>query len=125
MHDRESCGAGVRFQELPGYGNKGFMETCPCFGPQPISICEKSAYPTKEELAAREAEIRQRLDRVFEARSAIVKSIGEWKQGSPGANGHIDCPVCLGEKTLRFGRAECNGHIRAACTTEDCVRWIE
>lgn len=124
MHEKEACEAGVRFQDLPGYGNKGFMETCPCFGPS--EICDKSSYPTAEELAARDVEIKLRFEATGKARAAIVESLGgPWKKGTPGASGAIDCPVCEGEKTLRFSRAGYNGHIHAACTTEDCVRWME
>lgn len=124
MHEKEACEAGVRFQELPGYGAKGFMDTCPCFGPS--EICDKASYPTADELAAREVEIKLRFEKVGKARTAIVESLGgPWKRGTQGASGAIDCPVCSGENSLRFSRAGYNGHIHAACTTEDCVRWME
>lgn len=126
MHEKEACEAGIRFQELPGYGNKGFLQTCPCFGPQEIATCDKSQYPTKDELAAREAEIKQQFANTNKARAAIVESLGgPWKKGMFGVTGAIDCPVCSCEKALRFSRAGCNGHIHAACTTEDCVCWME
>lgn len=38
--------------------------------------------------------------------------------------GAITCPVC-GKGSLRYSRAEYNGHIHAACTTDGCVGWME
>lgn len=81
---------------------------------------------TAEELAALEAEMNRRFELIGEARRAIVAHCGgPWKRGTPGASGEIDCPACGTEKSLRFSRAGYNGHIHAACTTEDCVRWME
>lgn len=124
MHEKEACEAGIRFDSLAGHRQPGFFDTCPCFGPQ--GACEKAEYPTAEEMAARDAEIAERFARIGKARDAIVESLGgPWKRGTPGASGAIDCPVCSGPKTLRFSRAGYNGHIHAACTTDDCVRWME
>ncbi len=126
MHESKACEAGVRFQELPTYGEKGFMDRCPCFGPQAVSICDKARYPTKEELASREAEIQKRFEGVIVARQAIVESLGgPWKRGVEGSNGVIDCPVCSAGKSLQFRRAGYNGHIHARCKTDDCVSWME
>lgn len=126
MHLKDACDAGVVFQELPTYGEKGFMDRCPCFGPQTVSLCEKATYPTKEELAAREAEIAERFARVGKARHAIVESIGgPWKRGMCGVSGSVDCPICNEKQSLLFSRAGYNGHIHARCKTEDCVSWME
>ena len=38
--------------------------------------------------------------------------------------GEMKCPVCNTGK-LRYSRAGYNGHVHAACTTENCVRWME
>lgn len=124
MHEKEACEAGVRFQKLPGYGAKGFMETCPCFGPS--EICGKAEYPTAEEMVAHEADMQARFERIGKARTAIVEHLGcPWKRGTAGSNGKIDCPACGGKETLAFSRAGYNGHIHAACSTDDCVRWME
>lgn len=124
MARSESCEAGVRFDALPNHGTREFMGSCPCFGPS--SGCDKAEYPTAEEMAAEDAAHEKRFGSVMKARSAIVESLGgKWKRGTHRASGVIDCPVCSGEKTLRFSRAGVNGHIHASCSTKDCVRWME
>ena len=39
-------------------------------------------------------------------------------------SGIVDCPVCKKGKLL-YSRAEYNGHVHAACSNADCVRWME
>lgn len=124
MHKKEECEAGVRFDSLPNHGTRGFMDSCPCFGPN--GGCNLAAYPTADELKQQEAEFAKRTFGFLKARQAIVDSIGgPWKRGMPGVSGTIDCPVCSGQKTLRFSRASYNGHIHATCSTDGCVRWME
>lgn len=124
MHRKESCDAGVRFDSLPGYGIKGFLDTCPCFARG--GSCEKAVYPTQDELAAAEIEMAKRFANIGKARAAIVESLGgPWKRGTGGAVGEIDCPACGALKSLAFSRSGYNGHIHAACRTEGCVRWME
>lgn len=124
MHQKQECEAGVRFDTLPNHGTREFMDSCPCFGP--CGGCEKAEYPTPEQLEENRKALEKRFEATGKARAAIVESLGgPWKRGTPRANGEIDCPVCEGKKTLRFSRAGYNGHIHAACTTEDCVRWME
>jgi hypothetical protein len=53
------------------------------------------------------------------ARRAIVAAAN----GQRGIQSKITCPVCS-NGTLRFS-IQHNGHIHAACTSADCVRWIE
>lgn len=126
MHKKDSCEADVRFRDLPTYGQGKFYETCPCFGPQKVSICDKAEYPTKEELAAEEAEIQRRLEGAIIARQAIVEHLGgPWKRGLKGSSGAIDCPVCSNKKSLLFSRSGYNGHIHAKCKTDKCVSWME
>lgn len=125
MHEKKTCEAGVVFKELPGYGANGFFDNAPCFGPNG-SKCDKAEYPTAEEMAAHEADMQARFERIGKARNAIVEHLGgPWKRGTPGASGKIDCPACGGKETLAFSRAGYNGHIHAACATEDCVSWME
>jgi hypothetical protein len=124
MHEKQACEAGVRFDSLPHYGTEAFMGACPCFGP--CGGCDKAEYPTLEQLEENRKALNKRLEGIGKARSAIVESLGgPWKRGMPGASGAIDCPVCSGQKSLRFSRSGYNGHIHAACTTEDCIRWME
>jgi hypothetical protein len=125
MHEKDWCEAGVVFKELSCYGKDGFFDICPCFGPSG-SKCDKAEYPTAEEMAAHDAEMKALFERIGKARTAIVEHLGgPWKRGTPGANGKIDCPICGGRESLAFSRAGYNGHIHAACATEDCVSWME
>lgn len=79
-----------------------------------------------EQLEENRKALEKRFEATGKARAAIVESLGgPWKRGMPGASGAIDCPVCSGPNSLRFSRAGYNGHIHAACTTEDCVSWME
>jgi hypothetical protein len=88
--------------------------------------CDKCDMPTEEELEAKGREIEKRMADIGTARKAIVAHLGgPWKRGTPGASGAIDCPVCKGEKSLRFSRAGYNGHIHAHCSTAECVSWME
>lgn len=54
------------------------------------------------------------------ARKAITDKEGNTR----GIVGEIDCPVCKKGK-LRYSIARYNGHIHAACTNQECVRWME
>lgn len=124
MHEKTECEAGVSFASLPLYGTREFMDACPCFGP--CGGCEKAEYPTDEEIKENERLLAVRFENITKARAAIVAACGgPWKRGMHGHIGLIDCPVCNGYKTLRFSRAGYNGHIHAACETEDCVNWME
>lgn len=124
MHEKSECEAGVSFASLPNYGTREFMESCPCFGPR--SGCDKAEYPTPEQLEANRIEIDRRFENIGKARAAIVESLGgPWKEGAESGSGVIDCPVCGGVRLLRFVRSGYNGHIHAACSTENCVSWME
>lgn len=124
MSGKETCEAGVEFKSLPNFGTKDFHPTCPCFGP--TGGCDKAEYPTDEELAEQEAEDEKRFQSIGKARAAIVESLGgPWKREMQGTSGVIDCPACGSRQSLRFSRSGYNGHIHAACSTEDCVRWME
>jgi hypothetical protein len=126
MSHVDGCSAGIRVQQLPGYGQPGFMDTCPCFGPGFVPVCDKAVYPTKEELAAREKELQRMFSNVTTAREAIVSKLGgPWKRGEPSSSGYIDCPICGAKDSLSFRRSGYNGHIHAHCKTDVCVSWME
>lgn len=73
-----------------------------------------------------ERKFRERLEKIDRARTAIVAHLrGPWAKGMPGVLGRIDCPVCLGRRTLAFSRSGYNGHIHADCETPSCVAWTE
>lgn len=123
MSEHKTCEIGISYEKFNGVGSK-----CPCFSQQesPPVPCEHAVYPTAEEIAARDAEFAARSEKVGAARKAIEASIGHpWKNGMLGVSGTVNCPACNGKATLRFSRSGYNGHIAAACTTPDCVRWME
>ncbi len=125
MHDNKTCKAGVSYDSFKGLP----FDSRPCFckpGNDPNAGCSLIEMPTPEQLAAEEAEFTELFARTNKARAAIVASLGgPWKRGMMGVSGEIDCPVCEGKQSLQFSRAGYNGHIHAACTTADCVRWME
>lgn len=70
------------------------------------------------DLHAQEAEFNASLARINTARAAIVAKEGKRRS----ITGEIPCPVDGG--VLRYSLAF-NGHIRAACSNKECVRWME
>lgn len=112
------------------YGSEGSGATVyrsshsmPCFrdgDPLGVCRCEKQAFPTAEEVEADRKETEELFGRSMKARIAIIKAT----EGKRGVSGDIPCPVCNTGR-LNYSVASCNGHIHAACTTEDCVRWME
>lgn len=124
MFNNETCKAGVAFIVFTGLK----FEDRPCFmrsGVKPCG-CDKQEFPTPQEIAAEDAEFEKLFQRTDTARKAIVKHLGgPWKRGMKGSAGTIDCPICEAKESLRFTRSGYNGHIHAACTTENCVSWME
>lgn len=125
MSDHDTCEAGVKYEDLKHLP----FEKRPCFRKEtdkaPRTGCDLMEFPTAEQLAEIENMMELHWQRTILARDAILLDIGTpWKKGSPGAQGEIDCPVCKTGK-LRYSQAGYNGHIHAACSTEDCVRWME
>lgn len=125
MSEHKTCELGVEYSKFDGMK----FEARPCFGVRgepPHPGCDLVQLPTPEQLAARDEEIRKRIESIGAARTAIVDHLGgKWKKGMAGSVGVIDCPVCEGERTLAFTRAGYNGHIHARCDTVDCVSWME
>jgi ssDNA-binding Zn-finger/Zn-ribbon topoisomerase 1 len=66
------------------------------------------------------SELSERIQNMLVARKAITDKVGKQR----GIVGEIECPVCDQGK-LRYSVARSNGHIHAACTNPDCVRWME
>lgn len=125
MSEHDTCSAGVCYDKFKGLPHS----ERPCFrepGKEPPGGCDKAEYPTPEQLAEIEAEMKARFENLGKARGAIVQSLGgPWKKGTPGSSGVIDCPVCGQKESLRFSRSGYNGHIHAGCKTEKCVAWME
>lgn len=124
MMDHETCEAGITYESLKVLP----FDKRPCFMRSGVMCggCDKAEFPTPEEIAAEDAEMEKRFAGTMKARAAIVEFLGgPWKEGRPGSSGVMDCPVCNGDGTLSFSRSGYNGHIHAACRTEDCVSWME
>lgn len=49
--------------------------------------------------------------------------IKAWRVKPWGKAEVVECPVCKGR--LSLSQASCNGHVRARCSTEDCINFIE
>jgi hypothetical protein len=134
----DCCDAGVNYKALAGSADAWALRL-PCHSEayrsgsgmtlpraDSVAVCDKRQEPTAEEVAADEAWVNERFEKMGNARAAIVAHLGgPWKRGAPSAGGVIDCPACGGKQTLHFSRAGYNGHIHASCETEDCVRWME
>ncbi len=141
MHERDACEVGIKFEDVKvkhespiPYTSRGIQYTAtvslPCF-PAGDSLnlanatCEKCVFPTAEELAAEEAELKKGMEEMMKVRAAIVAHLGgPWKKGMKGNAGSIDCPVCV-KGCVNFSRAGYNGHIHAKCSTPECVAWME
>lgn len=126
MSEHDTCEKGVAYDTFNGLK----FDERPCFernGPGSApSGCTLAEFQTPEERAAREKELNERFAAIGKAREAIVAHCGgQWKRGTAGESGTIDCPACGTEKALRFSRSGYNGHIHAGCITEGCVRWME
>lgn len=90
------------------------LATAPCFPRNADTPCEHREWLTQDDIDAEEAEFEKRFAPVLVARALIVET-GRYF-------GHVECPECKGK--LRFHKAY-NGHIRAACETAGCIRWME
>jgi hypothetical protein len=120
MSQHKTCEADVSYDAFKG---KPYAQ-CPCFSPRGVG-CSLAVYPTAEEIEAEDKMFQEHFERTVKAREAIVDDCGgPWKKGALSASGEIPCPVC-GTGQLKYSRAGCNGHIHAACTTENCVAWME
>jgi hypothetical protein len=125
MHGNTTCKVGVAFDDFKG----GAFDQRPCFcnpGATPNPGCSLQEMPTPEQLAAEEAEMNARFEKIGKARKAIVENLGgPWKRGKPSVAGVIDCPACGKEQSLQFSCSGYNGHVHAKCKTEGCVSWME
>ena len=81
--------------------------------------CDKAEFPTDAEVEQFIEDSNASMRKAGIARKAIIEHLGD-KFG----RGEIKCPVC-NTGILRFSRARINGHVHAACSMEDCVRWME
>jgi hypothetical protein len=83
--------------------------------------CEKYAEPSKEEIAAYEAETEAAIARMMKA-TAVISEVKREHRGKSWS-GVKECPVCGGR--LHMSHSGYNGHVHGKCETKDCIAWIE
>lgn len=123
MGEHETCEAGVAYADF-----RGTAFACrPCFltekgeskaGALP---CPSLRRPTPEEVAAHEAWIGARMERM----RAVMVGIAPWRRAHKGRSARevVACPACKGR--LHLSIAAYNGHVHGRCETEGCVSWTE
>lgn len=118
------CAKGIHLHDLFfDSGGRTFINHMPCFmrnkGKADLIKCEHCLYPTAEELAER--------DRVIASASqnaeTVAREIDRIQARFGGTGGYFSCPICK-TGSVRWRKAS-NGHRSAACSTADCVRFIE
>lgn len=121
----EVCEKDVSYKVLTNKNEFGL----PCIssgrtGDRKVAECEHFSPITKEEDEASERESKERHEHTTVALALCVEDSESkgFKKGEVGIAGEIDCPAC--GKKLTYERSSLNGHIRAACETLDCLRWI-
>lgn len=109
----KTCKAGVSYDSLP----KGRVFDA-CLS-SVDGICASLQRRTREQAEAEVREEELAIERVMLCRSAITDRHG----AETRVRGQIECPTNCGG-TLRYSIAS-NGHIHAACSTQECARWME
>lgn len=122
----QACDRGVSYKEL----TENHKYDLPCLQTDRLpkkekAKCEKHVAITKEEEKAWEKECNERMKFTLAARALITVDSEEkgFEVGKGDVAGEVDCPKC--GKKLAYERSRINGHVRAACSTADCLRWIE
>jgi hypothetical protein len=118
-----SCEAGVEYDAFRGTK----FDRRPCFlddaGQSKADAlpCEHLRRPTAEEIAAHEAWLEGRLNKM----RTVMVGIADWRKRNKGRSfGEVvECPACKGR--LHLSIAASNGHVHGHCETEGCVSWME
>lgn len=115
----ETCALGISYDHV---GDDRLLPCLPPFrsGAKQPTDCTQFKAQTEQQFADWETGIKESLAKIMRARTAIVDRI----ESSGDESGEISpCPVCAAG-ALRYSRAS-NGHVHAACTTAECVSWME
>lgn len=114
--EHPTCKVGIDFHQF-----EDNYKLMPCLGKtaEARARCPKYLAKMPEQIAAREAMITARFERIGTIRAAIIQNI----KTSKVSYGNIACPCCKTGK-VRYSQAS-NGHIHAACSTQDCAGWME
>ena len=122
------CAAGIDVRAHVGGAAFGWGCRIPCIKrqfhpgrPAEKVPCDKYQEPSAQELEEFKAEIALTTLNINRARAAIVAQTAG--MGAPW-RGVMRCPVCTAGELI-YSLCRTNGHIHAACSTPECVRWIE
>ena len=124
----EACEAGVNLDGLAG-PSPGRLARLPCSGGFPrkegvvVVECPHKRLPTPEEVAEDEEWVARRVE-MMKKSAAFFAKVRAMHRGE-SASGLNDCPACGQPKALRWRISGYNGHIHAACKTEDCISFME
>lgn len=114
QHDK--CDAGVVYKTITE-GRK--FNEFPCFGECP-QLCDKF-----QAIGVEAAKVYfEETDKQFVAVDTAYRAIMAKEGKNRRVRGAIDCPVCKAATALAYTIAS-NGHVHAACSTKDCVRWMQ
>lgn len=125
VHHNETCAAGVKYRELVGGPDFGWLTRLPCNrflsneAGQAVP-CDKLQLTSREEA---EADVRA-ADEAFQRVNTCVKAIRAKHGKARGLVGDMPCPTGCGG-TLRYSIASYNGHVHGRCSTDDCASWMQ
>jgi len=123
----QACDRGISYREL----TENHKLALPCIVStrtatgKKVAECDQLTKITKEEAEAWEKKSHERMSYTLVAHALCAEDSAEqgFEMGRGDVDGKVDCPKC--GKKLVYERSGYNGHIRAACSTPDCLRWIE
>jgi len=125
----KKCLAGINYRELVGGPNFGWVLRLPCnhnriagYPPDDEMVtCGRFQQKTAEEIALREQQMREEIDR-YSGVFPLFQKIKREHQGKDW-DGTVACPLCGGR--LKIKHNSLNGHIWGRCETTGCLSWIE
>lgn len=109
----DACSKGVAYREVRDESTRPFG--FPCTGG--TGTCALREPVSAKEVDAEDALLAKLFWQMAEAREVIVST------GQP--SGAVDCVACGKTDGLRFSVSSYNGHVHAACSTPNCLRWME
>jgi hypothetical protein len=121
----KTCKAGVAYDDLRSKRVDG-KEWMPCLRDVGECVpCEKRQWRTAEEIQKEIEQIEKRSAEMMLVAAAIIEDQTKLglKKGNGGSS-QVDCPVCKSGK-VRYAVSSYNGHRHVACTTANCVAWME
>lgn len=121
---RHECQAGINYHQLFGDGFGCFKHICCLNDPQSPVSCAQRLLPTREKAEVAVAEVDAIIARTLTAAALAKKdAAGKGLKRGNGGLGEIPCPNCAG--TVKYAISAVNGHMHAACSTKDCVAYME